>query len=123
MLEYAAHAAQTWTADELRKTFEETASDNGVDPDERLRKLLETEDEADADSFWEDVATNLTATQMRLLFVADEIPDELERIVMFQNAQMTNVEGLAVEIKQFKGHRQTHASPTRFIGYDRRLGM
>ena len=102
MLEYAAHAAQTWTADELRETFEETASSDGVDPDQQLRDLLETDDETDADRFWEDVAKNLNDTHMRLLFVADELPEELKSIVMFLNAQMPNVEVLAVEIKQFK---------------------
>ena len=52
---------------------------------------------------------------MRLLFVADEIPDELERIVMFLNAQMPNVEVLAVEIKQFKGKAAQTLVP-RVIG-------
>ena len=108
MLEYAAHAANTWTADELRQTFEESATASGAEPDEKLGELLDEDDDTDADQFWEKVATNLTATRLRLLFVADEIPDELERIVMFLNAQMPNVEVLAVEIKQFKGqHSQT----------------
>ena len=115
MLDYAANAPQTWTADELRQTFEETASEGGVDPDERLRELLETDDEADAGQFWENVATNLTARKMRLLFVADEIPDELEQIVRFLNAQMPNVEVLAVEIKQFKGEASQTLVP-RVVG-------
>ena len=115
MLDYAANAPQTWTAEELRQTFEETASQDGVDPDEKLRELLETDDEADCDQFWEKVETNLTAQKMRLLFVADEIPDELERIVMFLNAQMPNVEVLAVEIKQFKGQSSQTLVP-RVIG-------
>ena len=32
MLEYAAHAAQTWTADELRRTFEKSTNERGLDP-------------------------------------------------------------------------------------------
>ncbi len=103
MLEYAANAARTWTGDELRQTFEDAAKDDGLDPDEELGRLLQVDGEPDADSFWEKVATNLTATRLRLLFVADEIPDTLERIVMFLNAQMPNIEVLAVEIKQFRG--------------------
>ena len=115
MLEYAAHAANTWTADELRQTFEESATSLGIEPDEKLGELLDEDDDTDADQFWEKVATNLTATRLRLLFVADEIPDELERIVMFLNAQMANVEVLAVEIKQFKGHHSQSLVP-RVIG-------
>ena len=54
------------------------------------------------------MATNLAAARLRLLFVADDIPDELARVVEFLNAQMPGIEVLAVEIKQFKGDsRQT----------------
>ena len=110
MLEYAAHAARTWTADTLRRAFEESAAARDLDPGEELRKLLKPdgEDEPDADGFWERVATNLDAARLRLLFVADDIPDPLERVVEFLNAQMAGIEVLAVEIKQFKGDsRQT----------------
>ncbi len=37
MLEYAAHAAQTWKADVLRRAFEESCSARGLDPDDKLR--------------------------------------------------------------------------------------
>ena len=106
MLEYAAHAARTWTADTLRRAFEESTDD----PAAELAKLLQPDggDEPDADGFWEHVATNLAAARLRLLFVADDIPDELARVVEFLNAQMPGIEVLAVEIKQFKGDsRQT----------------
>ncbi len=103
MLEYAAHASQTWTADELRATFEHSALSRGIDPAEELVTLLQLDAEADAGAFWDNVATNLAARRLRLLFVADEIPDPLERVVEFLNAQMPNIEALAVEIKQFRG--------------------
>ena len=103
MLEYAAHASQTWTADELRQTFEESARDRDLEPDEEIRQLLQADGEQAADDFWRSVATNLAARRLRLLFVADEIPDPLERVVEFLNAQMPNIEVLAVEIKQFLG--------------------
>ena len=110
MLEYAAHAAQTWKADTLRHAFEESTDARGLDPSEELRKLLapDADGEPDAEGFWERVATNLAAARLRLLFVADEIPDPLGRVVEFLNAQMPEIEVLAVEIKQFKGtSRQT----------------
>ena len=47
LLEYAAHAAQTWTADELRRTFEESNDD----PDAILAELLQVDGEPDADAF------------------------------------------------------------------------
>ena len=103
LLEYAAHAAQTWSADELRREFRESTSARGGDPDSELAALLQVENEPEADLFWEQVAENLDARRLRLLFVADEIPAELARVTEFLNAQMLNIEVLAVEIKQFKG--------------------
>jgi len=54
-------------------------------------------------SYLRNVATNLAARRLRLLFVADEIPDSLERVVTYLNEQMPNIEVPAVEIKQFSG--------------------
>ena len=115
MLEYAAHASQTWTADELRRTFEESASARGLDPIDELGKLLQADGEPDADAFWQSVVTNLSARRLRLLFIADDIPDPLERVVEFLNAQMPNIEVLAVEIKRFQG-RSTQTLVPRVIG-------
>ena len=115
LLEYAAHASRTWNADDLRRTFEETVNAKGHDPAEVLGRLLRTDGEPDADGFWENVATNLSARRIRLLFVADEIPDPLERVVEFLNEQMPNIEVLAVEIKQFRGG-QTQTLVPRVLG-------
>ena len=103
MLEYAAHAADTWTADELRRSFEGLVKDQKRDPGVVLGRLLLEDGEPDSDGFWENVATNLAAKRLRLLFIADAIPDPLERVVEFLNAQMPSIEVLAVEIKQFRG--------------------
>ena len=112
MLDYAAHAPQVWTANKLRRKFEDRP-----DAEERLAHLLGDE-EPDADEFWEDVARNLDAKRLRLLFVADSIPDELRRVVEFLNEQMRDIEVLAVEIKQFrgKGESTTQTFVPRVIG-------
>ena len=109
MLDYAAHASHVWTADELRRTFEEQP-----DADEQLTTLLGDE-QSDADKFWDDVARNLAAERLRLLFVADAIPDELEQVVEFLNRQMPDVEVFAVELKQFRGG-STQTLVPRVIG-------
>lgn len=101
MLEYAAHAWQTWTADGLRHTFEDRCREESLDPNDELKTLLDEKE--DADGFWVRVGDNLAAKRLRLLFVADDIPDELTRVVEFLNATMPSVEVLAVEIKKFDG--------------------
>jgi len=97
MLDYAAHASRYWTAAELREKFEARE-----DADSRLSDLLDQE-EPDHEEFWNLVETNLSAKNLRLLFVADRIPDELATVVEFLNEQMPRIEVLAVEIKQFRG--------------------
>ena len=114
MLEYAAHAAQSWTPDGLRETFERTCSERGLDPDEELQGLLQDGD-PDADGFWRQAVTNLDASRLRLLFVSDDIPESLQRVVEFLNAQMPRIEVLAVEIKRFQGASMQTLVP-RIIG-------
>ena len=100
MLDYAATAATVWSERSIREVFEETQDQS----DAVISKLLGDGDEQDIDSFWERVSNNLAANRLRLLFVADEIPAELERVVSFLNEQTRdNLEVLAVEIKQYPG--------------------
>ncbi len=47
------------------------------------------------------MATNLHARRLRLVFVADDIPAELRRIVEFLNEQMTRTDVLAIEVRQY----------------------
>ena len=103
LLEYAAHASETWTAEELRGAFERQAETRGRDVDAELATLLQSDDDPDVDEFWDAVSTNLAAKRLRLLFVADFIPDSLAPVVEFLNAQMPGIEVFAVEIKRFHG--------------------
>ena len=103
MLDYAAFARRTWKVQDIRRDFEESENIAGRNPDDTLTKLLRLDGEPDADEFWQRVETNLRAARLRLLFVADDIPDELTRVVEFLNEQMPGIEVLAVEIKQFLG--------------------
>ena len=108
MFDYAATAASVWSGDEMRRVFEQGAKNRDADPLHELNKLLLTDDGSDmedaADEFWERATTNLDANRLRLLFVADEIPIELERVFKFLNEQTRdNLEVLAVEVKQYPG--------------------
>lgn len=113
MLDYAANGVKFWPIADLRSHFEHTCEKAGVDPDECLKAL--TGDTANQEQFWVTVKTNLQAGRIRMLFVADEIPDELRRVVEFLNEQMDPAEVLAVEIKQFSGQSLKTLVP-RIIG-------
>ena len=103
MMDYAAHATQTWNGSDIRRKFEERVEAAGQDPGTVLAQLLQSEEEPDADAFWQKVEANLRSARLCLLFVADGIPDELTRVVEFLNEKMPSIDVLAVEIKQFQG--------------------
>ncbi len=108
MLDYAANAAVHWQIEGLRAWFEAACDKRGQDPSAVLVDAFDGVD--DADAYWEMVRTNLAAGKLRLVFVADEIPPELRRVVEFLNGQMASTEVLAVEVKQYvdaAGQRQT----------------
>ena len=58
LLEYAAHASETWTAEELRGAFERHAEARGRDAEAGLEALLQTDGDPDVDGFWEDVSNS-----------------------------------------------------------------
>ena len=104
MLDYAANAVSYWPVEEIKHAFEETRRNAGKDPDLVLAKFLsngEVEGTVSAEAFWERVKTNLKAGCIRMTFVADVIPRELQRIVDFLNEQMEHAQVVAVEVKQF----------------------
>jgi hypothetical protein len=98
MLDYAANAVVYWSIEELRARFDKGREDS----EQELREFL-GEPDGDPEGFWREVKTNLQAGKVRLVFVADEIPVELRRVVEFLNGQMDPTEVLAVEIKQYVG--------------------
>jgi hypothetical protein len=110
MLDYAANAVIYWRIETLQAQFERQCQRRGVDPDEELASFLEREQAPVL--FWQQAKTNLQAGKIRLLFVADEIPAELRRIVEFLNQQMDPAEVLAIEIKQYTGTGVSTLVPT-----------
>jgi hypothetical protein len=104
MLDYAANALSHWNADILRARFEAQHPD--LDPQDVLTGAFG--ENIDADEFWVRVGTNLAAGRVRLMFVADTIPSELRAIVEFLNQHMTQVEVLAVELRQYVDEHGEH---------------
>ena len=114
MLDYAANGTAYWRVDALRASFEARCEKKGLEPSDEIAKLLEPGD-ADSEAFWQRVRDNLRAGKVRMVFVADEIPSELQRIVEFLNGQMDAAEMLAIEIKQYAGKNLRTLVP-RVIG-------
>jgi hypothetical protein len=111
MLDYAASAAQEWPAEVIRQALEERAgTDRSVD------ELLDEHGiPMSADMLVSTIADNLTAGRIRMMFVADEIPESLRRIIEFLNIQMNPAEVLGVEVPQYVGKEGTAYVP-RLVG-------
>jgi hypothetical protein len=113
MLDYAANAVVYWPVESMRAQFERACSGLGREPADVLAEFLG--DDADPDAFWQQAKTNLQAGRIRMVFVADVIPPELQRIVEFLNGQMNFAEVLAVEVRQYVGQGQRAMVP-RVLG-------
>ena len=73
MLDYAANAVAYWPVEKIRAEFEARCGDIREDPNQVLAAWLESE--IDPEEFWQRVKTNLEAGKVRMLFVADIIPN------------------------------------------------
>ena len=113
MLDYAANSVVYWPVEDIRSSFENTCKNDNIEPEQFLQDFL---GEEEPEKYWERVHANLRAGKIRMLFVADEIPPELQRVVEYLNSQMDPAEVLAVEIKQFVGQGLKTLVP-RVIGH------
>jgi hypothetical protein len=105
MLDYAANAVVYWPPEMIRARFEARCEEHGKDPAQLVMDLIEEQSSTEnaVEVFWDRVKTNLQAGRVRMVFIAEEIPSELGRIVEFLNSQMNPAEVLAVEVRQFVG--------------------
>ena len=113
MLDYAANAVAYWPVSHMRERFAANCERDGLDAEEKLKAFLG--DDMGPEEFWEKANRNLHDHKLRLLFVADVVPTELQRVVEFLNEQMDRTEVLAIEIKQFVGQGRRGLVP-RVIG-------
>lgn len=101
LCEYAANATVYWPLETIRAKFEARCDLENKNADEELSHFLMGAIEPAA--FWEKAEENLRLGKIRMMIVADYIPEELKRIVEFLNAQLNPAELLAAELKLYEG--------------------
>lgn len=106
MLDYVANAQAHWATGRMRDMLAQEAGSPEAG-DAKMAEFLEISQSAgtseDINRFWQTVEANLRKGDVRLLFVADELPKELRRLIEFLNEQFTNIEVLGVELRQYVG--------------------
>jgi hypothetical protein len=124
MLDYASHAVVYWSIEKIITQFEANCQIRGLEPNTLLSHFLVPdrptlfdliEDDIQISNFWQRVKDNLQTGKIRLVFVADKIPSELQQIIEFLNRQMNPAEVIGVEIKKFEGQNLKVLIP-RVIG-------
>lgn len=113
MLDYAANGVAFWPIDHIVAGLNDTAVQNGI-PSEKL--LADFIGSIEPDSYWRQVEANLRSGRIRLVFVSDQIPTELERIVEFLNEQMRPAEVLAIEVEHFASQAGERMLVPRLLG-------
>lgn len=121
MLDYAANAAVYWPAELLQQKFAETSLKKGVDTTTELREFTGDPSALEA-TFWQGVESRLANGDMRLIFFADRVGTELQRIVEFMNDEMQHTEVLALEVRRYTGEDLSTHIP-RVIGLSASAGL
>jgi hypothetical protein len=80
MLDYAVNAVVYWPVDTIKNTFEKRCMLESLNPEQILAEHIGPE--SDSDQFWNTISQNLKPGKIRMVFVADLIPFELQRIVL-----------------------------------------
>jgi len=114
MLDYAANGVRYWADGALRQLFERTCAGTGRDPGAVLEEVVGPD--ADAEDFWVRAERNLRGGVLRLVFVADVIPDELAAVIEFLNARMHDTEVYGVEIRRYGAPGTAECFVPRLIG-------
>ena len=101
MLDYAANAVSWWQLKDLQDAFALTCQKLQQTPGETLAKLLD-QPEPDEEAYWKAVQSNLRSGRIRMLFVADVIYPELQRIIEFLNDQMNPAVVAGLELRAYQ---------------------
>lgn len=119
MLDYAANGQKYWPGDRMRSIAMERLG--GTDQlNEAVLELIGPDEETDSDQrveqFWLEATERLRTGQLRLVFVADQIPPELRRILEFLNEQMPRIQVIGLELVQYQGQGLPQILVPRVVG-------
>lgn len=115
MLDYAANVVLHWPVGTIQQMLAARCASERLLEEQEIRRLIAA-DGADPADYWVRVKTNLDARRLRLVFVADVIPLELQRVVEFLNDQMNQTQVLALEVKQYAAADGPRTLVPRVIG-------
>jgi hypothetical protein len=114
IMEYAAVAVESWTAESVHEKAGEFWAKSNMDVDSVIRDAFG--EDKDPDEFWSSVAANLAKGRIRLIIAGDEIRPEVRRIIEYLNAEMANAEVLGLELKCYGLDSESLVLVPRLVG-------
>jgi hypothetical protein len=84
-----------------------------MDPTAVLESVI---GDSDIEAFWTRAGRNLRGGALRLVFVADVIPNELRSIIEFLNGRLVDTEVYGVEVRQYAGPNGQECYVPRLVG-------
>jgi hypothetical protein len=115
MLEYAANGIAYWEMGKLIEAAKNDARKRNETLERAILRLIGKDDPAAVEQYWKDVEVNLRSGKVRLVFVTEEAPKELLRLVEFLNRKMVDVRLFIIEIKQFLREGQNSGEAQRAL--------
>ncbi|MCR2834139.1 hypothetical protein [Parerythrobacter lacustris] len=110
LIDYAANGTAHWKPGAIEAAFR-----SGMGEPEAAAALEDFLDGEDASDFWQRVESNLQSGQIKLVFVADRIPDELAVVVEWLDSQM-QADVRAVELSWYADEHGVTTLVPRTIG-------
>ena len=124
VLEYAAHVRESLPPGKMRELFRNTCGSDAA-ADARMEELLGVDDNAPdeaprsltarIDDFWSTAERALSEHRIRLIFLADELPYNLIRVIEFLNNELEKIEVVGVDVQLYKAD-QFHILVPRVVG-------
>ena len=116
MLDYAANSTKYWPSGRIRQLFESRCQAEHLEPSAQIAQLLEARGPTDTevetenstlaapllDAFWNQVDANIAQGEIRIVFLADRLPDELVRIIEYLNGEMRCAEVVGIELRHYQ---------------------
>jgi hypothetical protein len=104
VLEYAANGRHYWSAADMRTHADATAREEYNTTVEDAFRSLQSVIADSTEAFFKEVERRLKTGEVRIVFFLEQAPVELKRLVEFLNTQMSSVEVLIVEARQYEGN-------------------
>jgi hypothetical protein len=119
VFEYVANGQQYWSATDIRALAEASAKESSCSLEDAFRRLQSGVADS-PDTFFNEVERRLRAGEVRVVFFLEQAPVELKRLVEFLNTQMSSMDVLLVEARQYRSEGIRVVVPTLF-GFTERI--